>query len=198
MSWYLYLIECADGSVYTGITTDVAARFSQHAQGKGARYTRARKPRAVLASFELADRSSASRAEYWVKRLTPTQKRALAGGSLSLASVLQAPDAGATRRADGDCATPAPAAGIAETATAEAATAIGAAMTTGGTATADRAAKPKKPKKAPNAAKISKQTATGSSGAPTTSGRRAEPARARSARAAAPQRTRTKQNRAAS
>ncbi len=90
MSWYLYLIECEDGSVYTGITTDVDARFAQHANGTGARYTRSRKPRAVLASFELADRSSASRAEYWVKRLTPTQKRELAGGRRSLDSVLPA------------------------------------------------------------------------------------------------------------
>ncbi|WP_017844105.1 GIY-YIG nuclease family protein [Burkholderia pseudomallei] len=90
MSWYLYLIECADGSVYTGITTDVAARFDKHAQGAGARYTRARKPRAVLASFELADRSSASRAEYWVKRLTAVQKRELAAGTRTLESVLPA------------------------------------------------------------------------------------------------------------
>ncbi|WP_369050775.1 GIY-YIG nuclease family protein [Burkholderia gladioli] len=90
MSWYLYLIQCEDGSVYTGITTDVDARFAQHANGTGARYTRSRKPRAVLASFELADRSSASRAEYWVKRLTPAQKRELAGGRRSLDSVLPA------------------------------------------------------------------------------------------------------------
>lgn len=90
MSWYLYLIECADGSVYTGITTDVAARFDKHAQGAGARYTRARKPRAVLASFALADRSSASRAEYWVKRLTAVQKRELAAGTRTLESVLPA------------------------------------------------------------------------------------------------------------
>ncbi|WP_425125999.1 GIY-YIG nuclease family protein [Burkholderia gladioli] len=90
MSWYLYLIECEDGSVYTGITTDVDARFAQHANGTGARYTRSRKPRAVLASFELTDRSSASRAEYWVKRLTPAQKRELAGGRRSLDSVLPA------------------------------------------------------------------------------------------------------------
>ena len=61
MSRFLYLIECADDSVYTGITTDVAARFDEHASGKGARYTRSRKPRAVLASFPLPDRSSASR-----------------------------------------------------------------------------------------------------------------------------------------
>ena len=88
MSWFLYLIECADDSVYTGITTDVAARFDEHAAGKGARYTRSRKPRAVLASFPLPDRSSASRAEYWVKRLTPTQKRELAAGLRTLESVL--------------------------------------------------------------------------------------------------------------
>ncbi|PCE32009.1 GIY-YIG nuclease family protein [Burkholderia ubonensis] len=90
MSWFLYLIECADGSVYTGITTDVAARFDEHAAGKGARYTRSRKPRAVLASFPLADRSSASRAEYWVKQLTAAQKRELAAGTRTLESVLPA------------------------------------------------------------------------------------------------------------
>ncbi|GBH24802.1 GIY-YIG nuclease family protein [Burkholderia vietnamiensis] len=88
MSWFLYLIECADASVYTGITTDVAARFAEHASGKGARYSRSRKPRAVLASFPLPDRSSASRAEYWVKRLTAAQKRELAAGGRTLASVL--------------------------------------------------------------------------------------------------------------
>ncbi|KVP90496.1 excinuclease [Burkholderia ubonensis] len=88
MSWFLYLIECADGSVYTGITTDVAARFDEHAAGKGARYTRSRKPRAVLASFPLADRSSALRAEYWVKRLSPKQKRELAAGMRTLESAL--------------------------------------------------------------------------------------------------------------
>ncbi|WP_322082869.1 GIY-YIG nuclease family protein [Burkholderia sp. BCC1972] len=88
MSWFLYLIECADDSVYTGITTDVAARFDEHASGKGARYTRSRKPRAVLASFPLPDRSSASRAEYWVKQLTAAQKRELATGLRTLESVL--------------------------------------------------------------------------------------------------------------
>jgi len=88
MSWFLYLIECADDSIYTGITTDVAARFDEHASGKGARYTRSRKPRAVLASFPLPDRSSASRAEYWVKRLTAAQKRELAAGLRTLESVM--------------------------------------------------------------------------------------------------------------
>ncbi|RQR64371.1 GIY-YIG nuclease family protein [Burkholderia sp. Bp9126] len=105
MSWFLYLIECADGSVYTGITTDVAARFDEHAAGKGARYTRSRKPRAVLASFPLADRSSALRAEYWVKQLSPKQKRELAAGTRTLESVLPVVvevDAGAEEAAETD------------------------------------------------------------------------------------------------
>jgi putative endonuclease len=86
--WFLYLLECDDGSVYTGIAVDVAARFAQHASGTGARYTRSRKPVQVLASFELAGRAEASRAEYWVKRLTPREKRALAAGERTLESVL--------------------------------------------------------------------------------------------------------------
>ncbi|CAB3755004.1 GIY-YIG nuclease family protein [Paraburkholderia solisilvae] len=89
--WFLYLIECDDGSVYTGIAVDVAARFDKHLSGTGARYTRSRKPLRVLASFELADRASASRAEYWVKRLPPAGKRALAAGARSLESVLPVP-----------------------------------------------------------------------------------------------------------
>jgi putative endonuclease len=89
--WFLYLIECDDGSVYTGIATDVTARFDKHVNGTGARYTRSRKPLRVLVSFELADRASASRAEYWVKRLPPAGKRALAAGARTLESVLPAP-----------------------------------------------------------------------------------------------------------
>ena len=90
MPWFLYLIECADGSVYTGIAIDVQARFDKHVSGTGARYTRSRKPLHILASFELADRSSASRAEYFVKRLTAVEKRALAAGVRTLESVVPA------------------------------------------------------------------------------------------------------------
>ncbi|MEW9584187.1 GIY-YIG nuclease family protein [Paraburkholderia sp. DGU8] len=88
MAWFLYLLECSDGSVYTGIAVDVQARFDKHASGAGARYTRSRKPVRILASFELADRASASRAEYWVKRLPAVDKRALAAGLRALDSVL--------------------------------------------------------------------------------------------------------------
>ncbi|WP_322050799.1 GIY-YIG nuclease family protein [Paraburkholderia bannensis] len=93
MPWFLYLLECADGSVYTGIAIDVQARFEQHSNGTGARYTRSRKPVQVLAQFEFANRSSASSAEYWVKRLRPAEKRALAAGERALDSVLPPPPA---------------------------------------------------------------------------------------------------------
>ena len=76
-SWYVYLLECRDGSVYTGIATDVERRFAQHAAGKGARYTRANPPLRLLAQFEYPDRAAASRAEYAIKQLPPARKRAL-------------------------------------------------------------------------------------------------------------------------
>ncbi|KMZ11475.1 putative endonuclease containing a URI domain [Candidatus Burkholderia humilis] len=95
MPWFLYLIECDDGSLYTGITTDMQARFDAHASGKGTRYTRSRKPLAVVASFELAGRSEALRAEYQVKRLKAHQKRALVSGERTLDSVLPRQDADA-------------------------------------------------------------------------------------------------------
>jgi putative endonuclease len=100
MPWFLYLIECDDGSVYTGIAIDVDARFDKHRNGTGARYTRSRKPVRVLASFELADRSSASRAEYWVKRLPPAGKRALASGAKTLESVMPPQELAASDESD--------------------------------------------------------------------------------------------------
>ncbi len=76
-SWYVYLLECRDGSVYTGIATDVERRFAEHVAGKGARYTRANPPMRVLGHFEYPDRATASRAEYAIKQLAPAAKRAL-------------------------------------------------------------------------------------------------------------------------
>lgn len=76
-AWFVYLIECRDGSVYTGIATDVDRRYAQHLAGKGARYTRANPPVQLLAHFPHPDRASASRAEYAIKQLTAARKRAL-------------------------------------------------------------------------------------------------------------------------
>ena len=79
MAWYVYLIECQDGSLYTGVAVDVDKRYAEHAAGKGARYTRSHPPRQLLARFEHPDRSSALKAEYAIKQLSPAAKRALAG-----------------------------------------------------------------------------------------------------------------------
>ncbi|HCE08317.1 MAG TPA: GIY-YIG nuclease family protein [Oxalobacteraceae bacterium] len=76
MSWFLYLIECQDGSIYTGIAVDVDARYARHLSGKGARYTRSHPPRRLLTTVEYADRSAASTAEYKMKQLSAAQKRA--------------------------------------------------------------------------------------------------------------------------
>jgi putative endonuclease len=76
--WFVYLLECADGSLYTGIAIDPAARFAAHLRGRGARYTRAHPPLRLLAAEAHPDRSSASKAEYRIKQLTAPQKRAYA------------------------------------------------------------------------------------------------------------------------
>ena len=76
--WFLYMIECQNNSIYTGITVDVAARYNTHVAGKGARYTRAHPPKRLLVVIEYANRSLAAQAECRIKNLTPQQKRQLA------------------------------------------------------------------------------------------------------------------------
>jgi ribosome-associated protein len=88
-SWFLYLIECEDGSIYTGIAVDVAARYASHASGKGARYTRSHPPKRLLASVAYPDRSSALKAEYEVKCLSAAAKREFAD---RVAAVERAPE----------------------------------------------------------------------------------------------------------
>jgi DNA-binding protein HU-beta len=73
-TWFIYLLECADGSLYTGITIDVTARFITHQSGKGARYTRSHKPLRLLASAPVGPKSEALKAELAIKRLSKEQK----------------------------------------------------------------------------------------------------------------------------
>lgn len=61
--WYVYLILCRSGSIYTGIAIDVAARYAQHLAGTGARYTRANPPRRLLTKFACPNQSVAARLE---------------------------------------------------------------------------------------------------------------------------------------
>jgi putative endonuclease len=72
--WYVYILECSDGTLYTGITTDLDKRLKTHNKGKGAKYTRVRLPVVLRASFEAADRSSASKEEYRIKQLPKKEK----------------------------------------------------------------------------------------------------------------------------
>lgn len=74
--WYVYLIECQNGSWYAGITNDLDARYAAHVAGKGARYTRANPPVRLLGARPFPDRSAASRAEYEIKRLPRSKKLA--------------------------------------------------------------------------------------------------------------------------
>ena len=76
-SWFVYLIECVNGKIYTGITTDVEKRFRKHCLGKGAKFTRGNPPSHLLGVKQCANRSHASQLEYQIKRLTPHQKRTL-------------------------------------------------------------------------------------------------------------------------
>jgi len=77
-SWHVYLVRCADGSLYTGITTDLERRVAEHNGERpgGARYTRARRPVELARSEASCDRASASRREAQLKRLTRAQKEA--------------------------------------------------------------------------------------------------------------------------
>jgi len=83
MAWFVYLIECTDGSIYTGIAVDVDARYAMHASGKGSRYMRAHPPARLLAKFEHAGRSEASIAEHRIKQLSAREKRALCARSVT-------------------------------------------------------------------------------------------------------------------
>jgi putative endonuclease len=95
--WYVYMIQASDGSLYTGITTDVSRRFQEHLGGsesgklgvkkglkKGAKYFQGRKPEKVVYTEQGHDRSSASKREAEIKRLRREQKLELVAGQSGL------------------------------------------------------------------------------------------------------------------
>jgi putative endonuclease len=73
----VYMLRCADGSLYTGWTVDVSRRLAAHLAGHGSRYTRSRRPVELVASFAMADASAARREEARIKRLPRAAKLAL-------------------------------------------------------------------------------------------------------------------------
>ena len=74
MAYYVYMLRCGDGSLYTGSTDDVARRLKVHQSGKGAKYTRSRLPVELVYQEACADKSAALRREYEIKQLTRVQK----------------------------------------------------------------------------------------------------------------------------
>ena len=77
MSWYVYILRCGDGTLYTGTTDDVERRLAAHRSGKGAKYTRGRGPLELVYTEELPDKSAALKREYAVKQLRREEKEKL-------------------------------------------------------------------------------------------------------------------------
>lgn len=74
MIWFVYIVECSDGTLYTGITNDVQQRIDKHNKGKGAKYTKSRIPVKLMMTFECDDKSSAAKKEYQIKQLSRKEK----------------------------------------------------------------------------------------------------------------------------
>ena len=89
--YWVYLLRCADDSLYCGITNDVAARLAAHQAGKGARYTRGRGPLELVMKRRCADKGLALRLEYAIKQLDRAEKLALTRARLTaMARVISA------------------------------------------------------------------------------------------------------------
>ncbi|MEW5741027.1 MAG: GIY-YIG nuclease family protein [Myxococcota bacterium] len=77
MRWYVYLVRCRDGSLYTGCTNDLERRLAAHNAGRGARYTQARRPVTLVYAECARDRSQAQSREAALKRLPKVKKESL-------------------------------------------------------------------------------------------------------------------------
>lgn len=77
MTYWVYLLRCADGTLYTGCTNDLSRRLAAHNSGNGAKYTRSRRPVELVYREEVPDKSAALRREAAIKRLSRKEKLAL-------------------------------------------------------------------------------------------------------------------------
>ena len=84
MSWYVYMLRCRDGSLYTGYTDDVQRRLRVHNSGKGAKYTRSRLPVILVYQEELPDKSAALNGEIAIKQMRKPEKESLINEKESL------------------------------------------------------------------------------------------------------------------
>lgn len=81
--YWVYILRCADGTLYTGMTDDLERRLAAHNRGKGAKYTRGRGPVELVYREPCGDRSAALRREYALKQLRREEKLALIGAARS-------------------------------------------------------------------------------------------------------------------
>lgn len=77
MQWVVYILRCADDSLYTGVTNNLERRLQKHHDGTGAKYTRGRGPFELIFSEEHSDRSSASKREAEIKKFSKEEKQSL-------------------------------------------------------------------------------------------------------------------------
>ena len=91
LDWYLYLVRCRDGSLYTGITTDVARRFAEHQENNsaGAKYLRGRGPLMLVFQKKLGSRSSALGVERKVKKLSKARKEKLIRANTRIDAIIK-------------------------------------------------------------------------------------------------------------
>ena len=85
MDWIVYILKCSDGSLYTGITNNIANRVRAHQNGKGAKYTRGRGPFKIIYQEQYATRSAASKRELEIKSLNHQEKLKLKSNLFSTA-----------------------------------------------------------------------------------------------------------------
>ena len=81
-NWFVYIVRCVDGSLYTGSTTDVERRLAEHngERAGGAKYTRVRQPVALVYRETLESRSAAAKREFEIKQMDKARKERLVGG----------------------------------------------------------------------------------------------------------------------
>ncbi len=89
--WFIYLIRCNDGSLYTGITTDVSRRFEEHQgdNGKGSKYLRGKAPLQLVFKKKIGSKNLALKIEHKIKKLTKIKKELLVEGTIKFQEIKQ-------------------------------------------------------------------------------------------------------------
>ncbi len=103
-NWFLYLIRCRNGRLYTGITTDVERRFEEHESGdkKGSKYLRGKAPLKLVMKKRVGDRSMALKIEAKVKKLSKIEKELLVDGKIKIREIKKKLNSAASNKTEGN------------------------------------------------------------------------------------------------